>query len=176
MSVTVVVFTVLSLSIFAGLAWLVAWPLPKEGLLSPNIRVEDLVPLHTQHFPQLKQSLQSTDRTYMRQKATRTLQREWREERRKVLRGFLDGLEEDFAKLDRLARVVASLSPRVSRGEEFARLWLTLRFRLTFRIASIWIFAAGAGQLARLSYLTALLADLSARADAGMARLQVRPL
>jgi hypothetical protein len=174
MSLVVVIFTALTLAITVMLVWLVGKRLPEESSLGLDSKIEDLVPLHTQHFPQLRQALDSTDSRYMKQKATGELRRQWREDRRRILRGFLTGLAEDFAKLDRLARTVASLSPKISRREELGRIWLNLRFRLNYRIVWIWLSTGGMGPVGRLSYLTSLLGDLSARAEAAMTRLEIR--
>jgi hypothetical protein len=172
MSLVVLLITCGTLIILGCLVWLVSKPLPEENSLSLESKIEDLIPMHTQHFPQLRQALESADSRYVRQKANAALHRIWREERRQILRSFRVGLAEDFARLDRLARIVASLTPRFSRREELARIWLSLRFRLTYRIVSIWTSAGGAGSARRLSTLTELVGSLSARAEAAMIRLE----
>lgn len=174
MSLVVLLITCATLAVLAALVWLVSKPLPEETSLSHENKIEDLAPLHTQHFPQLRQSLESADNRFVRQKANVALQRVWREERRQILKSFLAGLAEDFARLDRLARIVASLTPHFSRREELARIWLSLRFRLTYRVASIWISAGRLGSAWQLRYLTELVGNLSARAEAGMIRLESR--
>jgi hypothetical protein len=174
MMLVALLFISASLLVLAALVWLVSKPLPEETTLSLDSKIEDLVPLHTQHFPQLRQALASADTKYVRQKATAELHSMWREERRQILKSFLAGLAEDFARLDRLGRIVASLTPRFSRREELARIWLSLRFRLTYRIVSIWISAGGAGSTRQLGYLTELVGNLSARAEEAMMRLEMR--
>jgi hypothetical protein len=174
MSLVVLLITCATLIILAALVWLVSKPLPEETSLSLGSKIEDLVPLHTQHFPQLRQALESADNRYVRQKANAAVHRMWREERRRILKSFLAGLAEDFARLDRLARIVASLTPRFSRREELAYIWLSLRFRLTYRIVSIRISAGGAGSVRQLSYLTEIVGNLSARAEEAMVRLESR--
>jgi hypothetical protein len=175
MTVSLLVFVALSLVGLAILIWLTGKPLPEEASLDVNSRIEDLVPLHTQHFPQLRQALDSTDSRYMQQKATPDLLRKWRDDRRRILMAFVAGLGEDFAKLDRLGRTIASLSPKLSRQEELKRIWLNVRFRVNIRIVKLWIHAGGTRPLMRLRYLTTLLGDLSARTEAAMARLEMRP-
>lgn len=160
--------------VLAALIWLVSKPLGEEISLSVESKIEDLVPLHTQHFPQLRQALESADSRYVRQNANAELHRMWQEERRQILRSFLAGLAEDFARLERLARIIASLSPRFSRRQELARIWLSVRFRLTYRIISIWISVGGTGVARQLRYLTELVGNLSARTEAGMIQLESR--
>ncbi len=174
MSAPLLLFTLAALSILAVLVWLVSKPLRQEASLNLKSKIEELVPLHTQHFPQVRQALESADSRYIRQKATPELHRMWQEDRRQILKDYLAGLAEDFAKLDRLARIVASLSPQFSRREELARIWLSVLFRLNYRIVSIRISAGGTGPLRQVSYLTVLVGDLSARAEAAMSRLEIR--
>lgn len=175
MSAAFVAFTLLSLAGLSVLAWLVSKPLAEEAALKLDNHIEDLVPLHTQHFPQLRQALNLADSRYLRQKVTPELHRKWRDERRRILAAFLAGLAEDFAKLDRLGRTIASLSPRLSYKDEFGRIWLNIRFRANFRIVKFWVLAGATGPLSRLSYLTMLLGQLSARTEGAMTRLEMHP-
>jgi hypothetical protein len=172
MSLPVIIFALVSASIFSLLIWLLGKPLSEETSLGPK-KIEELLPLHTQHFPQLRQSLASADSRYIRRKVSQEVEREWREERRRILQDFLIGLAQDFARLDQLSRVVASLSPRFSRREEAERIRLSLRFRINYRIVSIRIAAGHPGSMRRLVRLTELVGNLSARAEAAMARLEI---
>jgi hypothetical protein len=174
MNIVVLLITFSTLMIMGALAWLVSKRLPEEDALSIESKIEDLVPFHTQHFPQLRQALESADSRYVRQNATAALHRTWREERRQILRSFLAGLAEDFARLDRLSRIVASLTPHFSRREELERIWLSLRFRLTYRVVSLRISAGGAATARELNYLATLVGSLSAHAEAGMIQMQGR--
>ncbi len=174
MNLIALLITGITFLVLAALVWLVSKPLSEEISLSVGSKIEDLVPLHTQHFPQLRQALETADGRYVRQNANAELHRLWQEERRQILRSFLAGLAEDFARLDRLARIIASLTPRISRRQELARIWQSARFRLTYRVIAIWISVGGAGVARQLRYLTELVGNLSARAEAGMIRLESR--
>lgn len=173
MSLTVIISALFSASILALLIWLLGKPLAEETSLAPGKKIEDLLPLHTVHFPQLRQSLASADSRYIRRKVSQEMEREWRDERRRILQDFLVGLAEDFARLDQLSRVVASLSPQFSRGEEAERIWLSLRFRANYRIVALRIATGHPAPLRRLVRLTELVGNLSARAEAAMARLEM---
>ena len=70
MSAPLLLFTLAALSILAVLVWLVSKPLRQEASLNLKSKIEELVPLHTQHFPQVRQALESADSRYIRQKAT----------------------------------------------------------------------------------------------------------
>lgn len=174
MNVVVLSIACVTLLILAALVWLAGKPLSEETSLRFGSRIEDLVPLHTQHFPQLRQALESADNRFVRQKVHSRFLRAWQAERRQILRSFLRGLAEDFARLTRLAQIVTSLNPRFSRRRELERVWLSLRFRLAYRIVVIWISVGGAGSARQLRYLTELVGSLSARAEAGMIRLEGR--
>jgi len=174
-SLTVIVFTLVAVLLLAAIGWLLGKPLPKETSLDLGNQIEELLPLHSQHFPQLRQALESTDLQYVRRKTSRETERTWREERRRILRSFLDGLAEDFARLDRLSRVVASLSPRFSRREELERVWLSMRFRFGYRIISMRISSGTFASVHQLRRMTELIGNLSALAEAAMARLETVP-
>lgn len=173
MSFVVVAFTVASAVALAAIGWLVLKPLPKEASAGLVNNIEELLPLHSRHFPQVRQALASADAQYVRRRASQETERMWREERRRILRSFLDGLAEDFARLDRLSRMVASLSPRFSRREEIERAWLSLRFRLNYRMTVLRISLGGPGSASQVSHMTELVANLSSRAEAAMTRLEV---
>jgi hypothetical protein len=173
MSLPVVIFAVVSASIFALLIRLLSKPLPEETSLGASKKIEELLPLHTQHFPQVRQSLASADGRYIQRKVSKEALREWNEERRRILQDFLIGLAQDFARLDQLSRIVASLSPRFSRREEAEWIWLSLRFRANYRIVAMRIAAGYPGSMRGLVRLTELVGNLSARAEAAMARLEI---
>lgn len=168
-------FFLVALAAFAAFGWLVAFPLPEESSPKVDPRTEEFLPLHAQHLPQLRQALDLHDGDYVRRKASPELHKKWREERRRILVAFLKGLAEDFARLDRLGRMIASLSPKLRYRDELERLSLNVRFRLNFRLIRYWILVGGPGPLSRLSYLTSILGRLSARTEGAMARLEMRP-
>lgn len=172
MSGIVIAFAGVALLLLLVIVWLVIKPLPNERL-QPGAKIEELIPLHSQHFPQLRQALASADGQYIRRKTSKEVERQWREERRRILHGFLDGLAEDFVRLDQFARLVASHSEHFSRREEFERAWLSLRFRLGYRIMSMRIATGSLGSVTQMGRLTQLLGSFSARAEAAMARLEI---
>jgi len=172
MSGVVIAFSGVALLLLLVIVWLVIKPLPNETL-QPAAKIEELIPLHSPHFPQLRQALASADGQYIRRKTSKEVERQWREERRRILQAFLNGLVEDFVRLDRFARLVASHSEHFSRREEFERAWLGLRFRLGYRIMSMRIATGSLGSVAQMGRLTQLLGSFSARAEAAMARLEI---
>lgn len=155
-----------------GAAWLLARPLPEESAQGGN-KIEDLRPSHAQHLPQLRQSLASADRRYVRRKTPEPIGKAWRDDRRKVLRSFLSGVAQDYARLERLASEVGSLSPEASKREEFRKTWLRVRFRTSYRVLSVELAARRRCSMGRLAHLTELVANLSADTENAMERLQM---
>ncbi len=169
------------LTVFAGLALLLLvvllWLLLKqpdarrlpEGAL--KLPIEDLLPLHCRHFPQVRQALSPADREYLRERAAPRIRRQWRAERRQVTQRFLAGLQEDFLRLERLGRMVAALAPQVSRKREFERVWLGLRFRVLYRVVRLEL-AVGSISVPQLERLTGLIGSLAAQIQTTMATLE----
>jgi hypothetical protein len=133
--------------------------------------VEELFPLHCRHFPQIQQALSMRDDEFLRGRVSRQELKKWRAERRAVLRQFLLGLGEDLVRLDRLARTVAAFSPEVSRARETERLWLSLRFRVLYRLVSVRLYT-GWASLPQLTRLTEMVGSFAAQVEAGMAVLE----
>ncbi len=171
----------IGLTIFVGLAVLLllalfyllrerpeARPAPKAVA---KLAIEELFPLHLRNFAQVRQALSPADQQYLKERASRRIQRQARTERLNVARQFLDRLREDFSRLERLGRTVAALSPAVSRSWEAERLWLGLRFRILYRIT--WLrLATGGVSLPQLTRLTELVGNLAGQTEASMAALE----
>src|ERR1700679_2888646 len=95
----------------AKLGWAALKPLPEELGGRHQDRMEDLLALHAQHFPQLRQALATLDADYVRRKMSGEIERHLHQERRRVVETFLSGLAEDFGRLERLLSVVREMSP-----------------------------------------------------------------
>jgi hypothetical protein len=123
---------------------------------------------HFAYFPQVRQALSADDARYLRETAPAHVAKQALRERRAVARGFLKGLHEDFSNLARLGRIIAALSPEVSRQQETERLMLTLKFQLLYSL--VWLrLSAGSLPLVQLEHLTGLVERLAARMDTAMA-------
>ena len=86
-------------------------------------------------------------------------------ERQRALQKYLDAIGEDFARLDRMARILASLSPKVERREELERLKLELRFRILFRVARIRVLLGVGVGVPTLGHLADVVAGLSRQVE-----------
>jgi len=166
-------FVGIAVALLLTLLWLLRQPAPKsiQKQLHGKVEIEELFPLHCRHFPQIRQALSIADEEFLRGRVQRDVLKKWRVERRNVLRQFLLGLGEDFVRLDRLARTVAALSPKVSRSRETERLWLSLRFRVLYRLVNLRLYT-GWISLPQLTRLTEMVSSFAAQVEAGMAALE----
>lgn len=126
---------VLAAALIAALLWLLLGPQRRK--LDPAaqaLEIKSLLPRHFQHFPQIGHTLKPDDQEFMRRRAPRELSTEWRKQRTRILRLYIRALAQDFRGLEQLARLVAALSPEVTRRQEWEWLLLGLQFRLLYRM------------------------------------------
>jgi hypothetical protein len=125
---------------------------------------------HYAYFPQIRQSLSAEDSEYLAQAAPPQIAKQALRERRAVARRFLEGLREDFSSLASLGRMIAALSPEVSREQETERLVLSLKFQLLYGL--VWLrLAAGNIPVQQLETLTGLVGRLAKRMDEAMVEI-----
>lgn len=158
-----------ALAVFAG--WLVLRPLTEERAVPANSPIEDLLPFHPARFSQFRQSLETADKL----KSTRTEMtngedQPWSEERRRLLKAFLTSLGEDFAKLQRLDRLVHSVSSPRSARHDFDCFLLATRFRLSYRGVAFKITSGRLDPMADLLRMSELLGSIWSRVEGTMVR------
>jgi hypothetical protein len=125
---------------------------------------------HFAHFPQIRQALSVADSQYLMETAPPHVAKQALRERRAVARRFLRGLHEDFSNLARLGRMIAALSPEVSREQETERLLLSLKFQILYNL--VWLrLSTGNLPLQQLEHLTGLVGRLATRMDEAMAKI-----
>jgi hypothetical protein len=160
----------LAISFFVALWWLLR---PRggtpRGSRSPmDLKMDSVLPRHYLYFPQVRQALSVIDAEYLDKVAPPDVARKAHRERRAVARKFIAGLREDFENLERLARMVAALSPVISREQETERLLLGVKFRLLY--AWVWLrLSTGRAPLKQLEQLTGLVGSLATRMQQAMA-------
>jgi len=125
---------------------------------------------HYQYFPQIRQALSAADARYLNEHASPDAARKALRERRKVAQRFLQGLHEDFSSLARLGRVIAALSPEISRKQETERLILTLKFQVLYSLVQLRLYT-GSVPLDQIAGLTGLVGRLAIRMDEAMAQV-----
>jgi hypothetical protein len=133
---------------------------------------------HYGYFPQVRQALSAADSQYLMENAPPHVAKQALRERRAVARRFLMGLHEDFSNLAKLGRMIAAMSPEVSREQETERLILSLKFQILYTL--VWLrLSTGNLPLQQLEHLTGLVGRLATRMDEAMAKisaLSARPI
>lgn len=156
---------------------LVAWILlPTRRLAGPgaDLRLaEESDRRHVVYFPQVRQAMGAEDIAYLASRGSRALSRRVRNERRKIARAYLGCVRGEFLKLWRLARVIASLSPRVGVAQEFARLRLGLFFSVRYELIRLKLLF-GFAPLPELGALSEVVGTLAMRLETAMRELGER--
>ncbi len=125
---------------------------------------------HYAYFAQIRQAVSAADSLYLMRSAPPQVAKQALRERRAVARRFLEGLHEDFSNLARLGRIIAALSPEVSREQETERLLLSIKFQILY--ALVWLrLSAGNMPLQQLEHLTGLVGSLATRMDEAMTQI-----
>jgi hypothetical protein len=169
---TIVILVAIALS--GVLLWLLL-PRHKSSKAAPGpipLDMKDVLPTakHYAYFPQIRQALSAADSRYLLESAPPHVAKQALRERRAVARCFLNGLHEDFSNLARLGRIVAALSPELSREQETQRLILSLKFQMLY--ALVWLrLCTGNLPLEQLQNLTGLVGRLATRMDKAMAEI-----
>jgi len=168
------VFIVIPVAIV--LCGILLWVLKPQRGASGNVRPSpdslrenvNLAARHYQYFPQIQRALSYDDTRYLLEAAPPHVGKRVLRERRAIARRFLLGLHEDFSSLARLGRVIASLSPVVSREQEMERLFLILKFQTLYVL--VWLqITSGILPLQRLEVLTRLVGRLATRMEEAVA-------
>ena len=127
-------------------------------------------PKHYQYFPQIRQALSEADDKYLGEAAPPHVARQARRVRRRVARDFLLGLREDYSNLERLGRMIAAMSPEISRSQEAERFALGLKFQLV--CALVWLrLWTGNLPVRQIQYLTGLVGGLAAQMEQAMSEI-----
>jgi hypothetical protein len=159
----------LALVVLGPLLWLLRRrPALTSGRSSLENAAENALATHYRYIPQVRQALSPTDARYLRRRLPPRIAKKVLRDRRAVARKFLAGLHEDFSNLERLARMVAALSPVLSREQETERLLLGLRFRLLY----FWVWArlfTGSVSLEPIEHLAVLIGQYATRMERAMA-------
>ncbi len=155
------------------LFWVLREPLK---LVKPHAGIgseEELARCHVTYFPQVRQAMAAEDFAYVASRGSRELCRRVRKERRKIILNYLPCVRDDFHKLWRLARVIASMSPRVGVAQELARVRLGLTFSLRYQMIRVK-FLFGLAPIPELGSLSEFVSRLAVRLETAMQDLGER--
>jgi hypothetical protein len=171
MTFSVIVVCLALLALVGLSAALLARPLSAEAdfrAFGPG-QMELLAVNHFVHCKQISRALAQDDFELVRDRLTEQSFKRVRAERREVVRLYVVELGRDFARIDRLARIVASLSPAVNRNQELNRIRLELRFRFLYRLVLLRISAGGELSADAVSRLANMVGSLAQRVETAMA-------
>jgi len=167
-----IIFVALGLTALALVAALF-WPRGAKRVSRGAIAAlspEDLVLQHAKYFPLVRQALTGTDLVDFGGRVPRSTRSRVRRERRIVAQRYLEGLREDYLRLERFGRLVAAHSPKVDARLEAQRVRIGARFRLTYVMVSMRL-ALGQVPVPAFERMTQMLGSLATRLEAAMAAL-----
>jgi hypothetical protein len=162
----------------AVLLFLLAWSLraPKKRRapsLDPVSSLEDPDRRHATYLPQIQRALASADFEFLASRASGRLARRVRKERRRIALAYLSGVQEDFQRLLKLARVIAVLSPEVGTAQEFERMRLAVQFALRCHMIRAELLL-GLAPLPQLSGLSQMVSGFAVRIETAITELGER--
>lgn len=170
---SVFLFSLVTLALLGALYWLSRRMSTDRGAahLLETLSAEDLLPHHYKYFPQIRQALSPEDGRFLGTRANAATRRLARRARRHSALRFMEGLREDYNRLDRLARTLTALAPSASSQREIERVFLFVRFNFLWTLVwmSLW---TGATPIVQLRSLADLIGSLAARLETSMAALQ----
>lgn len=138
MTLTLMFMLLLSFVLLLTVLWLLLGSRSsKDNLTDAALEIHKLLPVHCKHFPSICRLLKKEDEEFVSLRAPRAMASQWRAERRQIIRLYVRGLAQDFKGLERLARLIAALSPEIKRAQEWEWLWLGLQFHLLYRMTLI---------------------------------------
>ena len=172
---TLFVATLVLLAILLALLWLLFGSPTNEAVLSLDARqIEKVLPVNCRHFPQISQLLSQDDNQFMRKRAPHDMESRWRAERRRILKQYLSGLRQDFTSLERLAHLIAVLSPEIAKRQEWEWLWLAAQFHFSYQMLALKL-ALGSLSPEGLAGLTQMIAGLTSELETRMALIAEHP-
>lgn len=177
--ISTIIIVAFSLLLLVGLsAALLLSPLRAEAdfrSMGPA-QMEKLGVSHFVNCKQVSRALADEDYALVRTRLPRQSSARMRHERRTLVRNYVVQLGRDFARIDRLARIVASLSPSVNRTQEFERLRLELQFRCLYRLVLVRLTVSGEISAEGLARLANLVGAFARRVETAMTWKETPPL
>jgi hypothetical protein len=172
---TFILFVSIVVALLILLAWALRNPEQRKTLKIEPASLEQAGPRHSTYLSLIRQALSPTDLEFLATRGSPGLARRARKERRRVALSYLDELRNDFQRLLRLARVVASLSPEVGAAQEFERLRLSFRFSCRYQMVRVGLYS-GLLVLPQLSGLSQMVSELAVRMETAMKELGERAI
>ncbi len=173
MSFPLLLLFVFGVLLLVLLGWVLRGPSAPGKSHTDSVFTDECDRRNVTYFPQVKQALAVDDFAFLASRGSRSLVRRVRKERRRIALAYLESLRNDFLELWELARVIASLSPKVGVAQEFARLRLGVTFALRYEMIRI-TFLLGFANLPALGSLSEAVGRLAIRLETTMRDLGER--
>jgi hypothetical protein len=157
----------------AAVLWWIFWPGRRNRRRPDGLAVLDSAPQHLCNMGPIRRSQDRADLQYAAERGGNELAKRLRRERRAVAMMYLDSLRSDFEQLLRIARVVALLSPELSKSHEYERLRLSVLFRLRFQMVRARLLFGDAA-MPELALLGQMVSSLAIRLETAMETLGER--
>lgn len=156
------------------LAWSLRAPRKRKALsLDPASSLQDPGRRHATYLRQIQRALAPADFEFLACRASRRVMRRVGKERRRIALAYLSGVQEDFQRLLKLARVIAVLSPEVGAAQEFERLQLGVQFALRCHMIRAKLLL-GLAPLPQLSGLSNMVSGFAVRMEYAITELGER--
>jgi hypothetical protein len=170
---SVYLFALLTVALLGALYWLSqrARSDARGADILRTASADSLLPQHYKYFPQVSRALSAQDAQFLQSRANPAVRRAATQARRAVALQFLVGLKDDYQKLDRLARVLASLAPAANQQREAERFWLAFQFGIRWRMVWLEIWS-GAAPITQLQNMAGFIGGLAAQMQASINVLQ----
>ena len=171
-------WTVLSFVVLVGLLLaILAWSLresPEDSPARMKLVLGTGSPVHNAlYYPQVRQAFSEEDLNYLQERGSPQLARRARAERRRVALEYVKAIHQDFRSLLQIARVLATLSPKVVAGQEAERFRLAVEFELRYHFVRLMLLAGISPQW-QLLKIVQTVGTLSARLDAAILEMGER--
>lgn len=165
--------------IFAGIALLLVLLLivllrdPERELESDSNFGEEAARRHATFLPQIRQALAPEDFAFLTSRGSQRVAHKIRKERRRIALVYLLHLRADFARLWKLARVIATMSSHVGVMREFARLRLGLGFYVRYEWIRLQLIC-GFEPIPEMGAVSEVVSNLAVRLETAMSNLGER--
>ncbi len=156
------------------LAWSLRAPKKRRATsLDPVSSLQDPGRRHATYLPQIQRALAPADFVFLSSRASGRLARCVAKERRRIALAYVSGVQGDFQRLLKVARVIAVLSPEVGAAQEFERLRLGVQFALRCHMIRAELLL-GLVPLPQLSGLSQMVSGFAVRMEAAITELGER--
>ncbi len=173
MNLTFILFVPIVVALLTLLAWALRSPERHTASRVEPASLEQPGPHHATYLQLIRQALSPADLEFLAARGSPSLARRVRKERRRVALSYLNELRNDFQRLLRLARVIASLSPEVGAAQEWERLHLSFRFSCRYQMVWAGLYS-GLLVVPQLSGLSQIVSELAVRMETAMKELGER--